>query len=82
MRSRAQPKFACGVFGSKGSVYNDCEKVVNNFSDKSHRKSRLVLEEQKELATKSFFKLFERPVNRGEISGIQEHRCAAVFKFG
>jgi hypothetical protein len=82
MRSRAQPKYACGVFGSKGSVYNDWEKVVNNFSGKSHRKTRLVLEEQKELAAKSFFKLFERPVNRGQVSGIHEHRCRAVFEFG
>jgi hypothetical protein len=47
------------VFGSKGSVYNDWEKVVNNFSGKSHRKTSLVLEEQKELAAEGFFELIE-----------------------
>ena len=82
MRSRAQPKFACGVFGSKGSVYNDCEKVVNNFSDKSHRKSRLVLEEQKQLAAESFFELIEGAVNGCQIAGIQNQGCAAILEFG
>jgi predicted secreted protein len=65
MRSRAQPKYACGVFGSKGSVYNDCEKVVNNFSVKSHRKTRLVLEEQKQLSAEGFFELFEGAIDGG-----------------
>ena len=82
MRSRAQPKFACGVFGSKGSVYNDCEKVVNIFSDKSHRNSRLVLEEQKQLAAESFFELVEGSVDGGEISRIKNQGCAAILEFG
>ena len=82
MRSRAQPKFACGVFGSKGSVYNDCEKVVNIFSDKSHRNSRLVLEEQKQLAAEGFFELVEGPADGGEISRIKNHGCGAILEFG
>lgn len=82
MRSRAQPKFACGVFGSKGSVYNDCEKVVNNFSDKSHRKSRLVLEEQKQLAAQGSLELFEGSIDRGQVTGIENHGCAAILEFG
>ena len=81
MRSRAQPKFACGVFGSKGSVYNDCEKVVNIFSDKSHRNSRLVLEEQKQLAAEGLFKLVECAVDGREVSRIKNHGCAAIRKF-
>ncbi len=72
MRSRAQPKYACGVFGSKGSVYNDWEKVVNNFSGKSHRKMRLVLKEQKELAAEGFFEPLERPIDGCQVSGIQD----------
>ena len=82
MRSRAQPKYACGVFGSKGSVYNDCEKVVNIFSDKSHRNSRLVLEEQKQLAAEGLFKLVEGAVDGREVSRIKNHGCAAILKFG
>ncbi len=31
MRSSAQPKYACGVFGSKESVYNRYRTVVNKF---------------------------------------------------
>ncbi len=82
MRSRAQPKFACGVFGSKGSVYNDCEKVVNNFSDKSHRKSRLVLKEQKQLAAKGPLELIEGTVDGCQVAGVDNHGCRAVLKFG
>ena len=82
MRSRAQPKFACGVFGSKGSVYNDCEKVVNNFSDKSHRKSGLVLKEQKQLAAEGFLEPVEGSVDGGEVSRIKNQGCGAILEFG
>jgi hypothetical protein len=82
MRSRAQPKFACGVFGSKGSVYNDCEKVVNIFSDKSHRNLRMVLKEQKQLAAEGFLEPVECTVDGGEVSRIKNHGCAAILKFG
>ena len=82
MRSRAQPKFACGVFGSKGSVYNDCEKVVNNFSVKSHRNSRLVLEEQKQLAAEGSLELFEGSIDGCQVASIHQHRGRAILEFG
>ena len=41
----------------------------------------MVLEEQKQLAAKSFFKLFERPGHGRKISSIHEHRSCAVLKF-
>lgn len=82
MRSRAQPKYACGVFGSKGSVYNDLEKLVNIFSGKSHRKCVLVLKEQKQLAAQVFLELFKRTINRREVAGVKNQRGGAILEFG
>ena len=91
MRSSAQPKYACGVFGSKESVYNRYLTVVNKFV-KNHARFGLKcynpklegfaasLEEEQHLGAQVFIEFLHIAINQGQISGVKQHCGAAVVK--